>query len=135
MSVDLMKGYWQIVIKKEDRPKTSFQWRCKRYQFKRLPFGLKSAGSIFSKCVADALASESLDVDPNILIYLDDMAICAPDFEQFLDSHRKMFRALWKFNLKLKPQKSMFLKPQISFLGTTIDKTGQRPDPEYIAGV
>ena len=74
-SVDLMKGYWQIQIKPEDRHKTSFQWRGKRYQYVRLPFGLKSAGSIFSKCVADALVSENLDVDPNILLYLDDMEI------------------------------------------------------------
>ena len=133
-SMDLLKGYWQIPIVESDRPKTAFQWRLKRYQFKRLPFGLKTAGSIFSKSVAEAL-SATVSHHESILTYLDDISVVSGDWASFLRGHREVFSACRQFNLKLKAAKCHFLEPEISFLGQTIDKSGRRPDPVYVDGI
>ena len=56
-TLDLRSGYWQIEIDERDRHKTAFTWKDKCYQYTRLAFGLTPAGQIFSRCVAEALAS------------------------------------------------------------------------------
>ena len=56
-ALDLRSGYWQIEIDQRDRHKTAFTWRDRCYQYTRLAFGLTSAGQIFSRCIAEALAS------------------------------------------------------------------------------
>ena len=58
-TLDLHSGYWQIEIDDRDRYKTAFTWKDKCYQYTRLAFGLTSAGQIFSRCVAEVLASVS----------------------------------------------------------------------------
>ena len=56
-SLDLRSGYWQIEIDERDRHKTAFTWRDQCYLYTRLAFGLTSAGQIFSRCIAEALAT------------------------------------------------------------------------------
>ena len=135
-TMDILKAFWQITIEPSDRYLTAFQvpGRFERYQFVRLPFGMKTSGNIFSHAVAQALATQSLNL-AYILTYLDDLSIIGPDFNVFLDSHRQVFTALSKFNLKLKSSKCHLLKKQISFIGRCIDEKGMRPDPKYIEGI
>ena len=45
--IDLKNSYWQIVLHKESRPYTAFLFGSSMYQFTRVPFGLKVAGSAF----------------------------------------------------------------------------------------
>lgn len=45
-TLDLNSGYHQIYLAEQDREKQSFGYRGK-YEFSRLPFGLKNVGSIF----------------------------------------------------------------------------------------
>ena len=61
--IDLAKGYWQILVLPEDRPKTAFATHQGLFQFIRMPFGLVSSGyavwfGIGSRC----LCSDDEDV-------------------------------------------------------------------------
>ena len=48
-SLDLMQGYYQILIREEDRPYTAFKTPLGLYQFKVLPFGLQNAPATFQQ--------------------------------------------------------------------------------------
>ena len=133
-ALDLKKGYWQIPLEESDRHKTCFQWGNKTYQFTRLPFGLKTAGSIFCRAIAKALNSADFDED-HTHVYLDDISVMAPKFDEFLAAMEKVFIGLQKFNLRLAPKKCKLLAPSIKYLGRKISSDRIEPDQEYIAGI
>ena len=47
--LDAYSGYHQIFMNKEDEEKTAFITPCGMYYFVRMPFGLKRAGSTFTR--------------------------------------------------------------------------------------
>lgn len=81
-SLDLRSRYWQIEIDQQDRHKTAFTWKDQCYQYTHLAFGLTSAGQIFSRCVAEALATVTLR--DNISFYIDDNLVHARTFDEYL---------------------------------------------------
>ena len=133
-SMDLKKGYWQLVIRVEDRYKTCFQYESKLYQFCRLPFGLRTAGGLFCRAIGTAL--DTVDFDKSsTLVYLDDITTLNADFDTFMAATRKVLEALKKFNLKLSAKKCAFLTPEAKFLGRVLNSKGMRPDPENVSGI
>ena len=106
-TLDLHSGYWQIEIDDRDRYKTAFTWKNKCYQYTRLAFGLTSAGQIFSRCVADVLASVS--AWSNISSYIDDNLVHAKRYGEYILALEQLFAALHKFGLKPNPEKCTFL--------------------------
>ena len=55
--IDLTQGYWQIPLHKESRPCTAFLFGSTMYQFCRVPFELKTAGSVFIRAFSMVLES------------------------------------------------------------------------------
>ena len=49
--IDAYSGYHQIFMTREDEEKTAFITPCGTYCFLQMPFGLKSAGSMFARVV------------------------------------------------------------------------------------
>ncbi len=47
--IDLRKGYWQIPVRPEDRPKMAVITPFGLFEFLRMPFGLRNAGSSFQR--------------------------------------------------------------------------------------
>ena len=54
-SFDLKSAYHHIMIAKEDREYWGFQWKDKYYVFSGLPFGISTAGYIFTKVLRDVV--------------------------------------------------------------------------------
>ena len=46
-TLDLNKGYYQIPVKEEDKPKTAIITTLGKFQFTRMPFGFKGAPACF----------------------------------------------------------------------------------------
>ena len=55
-TLELRKGYYQIVLKPEDKVKTAFSSPVGKFQFTRMPFGLKGAPATFQKLIDSVLA-------------------------------------------------------------------------------
>ena len=53
--IDLASAYWQIQLRKKDRPKTTFLTRNGQYQFKIIPFRLNNTLMTFQKLINKVL--------------------------------------------------------------------------------
>lgn len=53
--MDLESGFHQILIQENDIEKTAFSVNAAKYEFTRMPFGLKNAPSIFQRTLDDIL--------------------------------------------------------------------------------
>lgn len=53
--MDATNGYYQILLHKDSRPLTAFMFDSTLYQYVRLPFGVKTAGSAFIRALKFAL--------------------------------------------------------------------------------
>src|SRR6266516_6935238 len=55
-TLDNTSGYWQIPLREEDCHKTAFISHRGLYEFKILPYGLKTVSQTFSRVMNDILA-------------------------------------------------------------------------------
>ncbi|GFT28008.1 retrovirus-related Pol polyprotein from transposon opus [Nephila pilipes] len=69
------------------------------------------------------------------LIYLNDKIIVGRDFEEQLNSLRKVLEKLKQANLKLNPAKCNLFRREVSYLGYIISAEGVRTDPRKVAAV
>ncbi len=80
--LDLKDAYYQVMLDEESRDLTTFTEGIKLYRFKRLPFGLSCSASIFVRQLQEALAP--LFRNGRVKSYLDDVILCAPDYNTLL---------------------------------------------------
>ena len=125
-SLDLMSGYWQVGVKKEDRPKTAFITFGGLWEFISLPFGLCNAPSLFQRLMERVLAGLLWRF---CFCYIDDILICSPTFEDHIEHLNQVFARLRKHGLKLKLKKCHFALKEIQFLGHTVSPKGIAVDP------
>jgi Reverse transcriptase (RNA-dependent DNA polymerase) len=80
-TLDCNSGYWQILMKEEDRNKTAFVTHCGIHRFKRMPFGLCNAPATFQRALDMILAKVKWNY---ALIYLDDVIIYSRTVEEHM---------------------------------------------------
>ncbi len=71
-SVDLAKGFHQVEVEERDREKTIFVCPFGKYQYRRMPFGLANAPSVFQRLMDEVLV-ECVDFAK---VYIDDVWWC-----------------------------------------------------------
>ncbi|XP_076434600.1 uncharacterized protein LOC143274616 [Babylonia areolata] len=117
--LDLTKGYWQIPVKTSDRPKTAFTTPDGQFQWVTMPFGLKTAGAIFSRTMREVLAPLKL---PEIQNFMDDLLIASECWRGHIKVLRALFRHLKEVHLAAKPSKCELGFSEIQFLGHTVSE-------------
>ena len=118
-TIDLFQGFLQIPLDKESRPLTSFSSSSGRYQYKRMPFGLKSSPVTFV-CLMDIVLGGL--IGKGVFIYIDDLIIASDALEGHLLIIHKDLKRLQKAGLKLKIKKCSFLERKVQYLGHTISE-------------
>ncbi|WP_316399456.1 reverse transcriptase family protein [Bradyrhizobium sp. 33ap4] len=131
-SMDLKSGYWQIEVDERDREKTAFVTPDGLYEFKVMPFGLCTAPATFQRVMDTVLAGLKWQT---CLVYLDDVVVFAPDFDEHLRRLRVILDTLKKAHLTLKPAKCHFGYQELKFLGHVITPKGVLPDPDKTKAV
>ena len=71
-TLDLTKGYYQVPVAANDRQKTAFITPTGKWEFTRMPFGLKGAPAAFQMRMDEILSTEE-----NSNAYIDDVSILA----------------------------------------------------------
>jgi hypothetical protein len=85
MCLDMVMGYQQIELKQGEGPKTAFCTKQGHWEYRRLPFGLKTAPATFQKMMNSVLSGLT---GTRCFVYLDDIVIYA----KFLADHNTKLR-------------------------------------------
>ncbi|KAL8449404.1 hypothetical protein Emag_003592 [Eimeria magna] len=122
--LDMCKGFYQIEIAEEDRPKTSFVTpNCER-QYRRLPFGFASSPPIFQRMV-DLLLGGMKWV--SAVGYIDDIIVYSDTWDAHRAHLRQLFQALRDAHLQLHPDKCSFGAAAVRYLGHIVSRAGIKP--------
>jgi hypothetical protein len=79
-----------------------------------MPFGLKSAGSTFTRAVQIGFEPQ---LHRNMEAYMDDIVVKTKDKATLIQDLEETFTNLRKINLKLNPEKCVFGVPSSRLLG------------------
>lgn len=128
-TTDLTHGYWQIPLDRQSRQYTAFLHGGTLYQFCRIPFGLKTAGSGFIRALNLALGNEFSSF---LTCYVDDLLITSRDFNSHLAHLEAVFSRLSQHNFTIRLSKSLFFRTSVPFLGFILTPEGVRPNPDKL---
>lgn len=130
--IDLASGFHQIEVDPADVPKTAFNVDHGKYEFVRMPFGLKNAPATFQRLM-DTILRKHLGI--RCFVYMDDIIIYSQNLETHLQDIAKVLRTLEDANLKIQCDKCEFLRKEVDFLGHVVTTEGVRPNPRKIEAV
>lgn len=120
-TLDATSGYWQIKMKKEDRPILGFTTCDGLYQPRVLMFGIKNAPAIWQRAMNTTFEGLLWRI---CLIYIDDLLIYSKDFETHLTNLETCLQRARERNLIFRPLKCRFFERQLEFLGHEISGQG-----------
>ena len=116
-SLDLTDAFFHIPIHKESRCLLRFHYQGKAYQYKALPFGLKTAPWVFTTLMKQVLRMKEME-QVQAHPYLDDWLVPTETFSEGLDQAVILIDLCQELGLTINFQKSELVpKQQIVFLG------------------
>ncbi|GFY03817.1 retrovirus-related Pol polyprotein from transposon 17.6 [Trichonephila clavipes] len=129
-TLDLKSGYFQLAISPKDIEKIAFITRNGTFAFLRMPFGLSGAAPNFQKAIDIILKPV---VGSFVMVYMDDVIITSPSFNEHLDPLNQVFTLLRDAGLTLNKEKCHFARTKLKYLGLIIRMAGwyQKFLPHY----
>ena len=130
-TLDLTRGYWQVPVAEESRPKTAFTTPMGLYQFTVMPFGLCGAPATL-QCLMDWLLR---GLESNVAAYLDDIVIFSNSWEEHRDHIRTVLNRLKEAGLTLKLHKCHLCLPECVYLGHVVGNGVVRPEVTKVEAI
>jgi len=127
--LDLTKGYWAIPIREEDRDKTAFTTSRGQFRWVNMPFGLKTAGSIFNRMMRKLLVPLNRK---DVHHFMDDILIATTTWQDHLDALRAVLKRLKEANLSAKPSKCFLGFSELAYLGHEIGNGKMWPEEDKV---
>ena len=103
-SLDLQSAYYQVRLKPEDVPKTTFTTPRGLFEYTVLCFGLTNAPGTFQAVMNDVLKEV---IGKFVLVYLDDIVIFSKNAEEHVEHVRIVLEVLRKHKLYAKLANTM----------------------------
>ena len=124
---DCFSGYFSVPLTKRAQDYTTFVTPDACYKFTRLPQGLRTSGAGFSRAMETMLRGVK-----GVYYYLDDVIVTGRDPKEHGDRLSQVFQRFREGGMRLKPSKCDFAKPEITFLGFTVNQNGLATTDELI---
>ncbi|KAK7092164.1 hypothetical protein V1264_009758 [Littorina saxatilis] len=115
--IDLSKGYWQIPVRTEDKPKLAFIVPQGQFQWTMMPFGLQNAVAVFSRMMRKLLNPLKRNDVHN---FMDDILIGTEEWKTHLQALEAVFRRLEEAGLTARPTKCFVGFHELDYLGHRI---------------
>jgi len=112
-TMNLAKGYYQILIEPKDQEKTVFVCHAGYYQFTRMHFGVWNAPSLFQKLMDKILK----DVQGYSRAYMDDIVVFSSSWEEHISHVRSVLGLLGEAGLTVNPEKCRWGSTKLKFFG------------------
>ena len=111
--MDLSKGYYQIRMCERDVQKTAFICHRGKYEFLRIPFGVKNAAAVFQEVMQALLSEHKTFSTP----YMDDVIIFSNSWDDHIDHIKTVLDTIRKAGLMANPTKCRWGGEYMEFLG------------------
>ena len=126
--LDLSKGFYQVEVDAQSQEKTAFVCPFGKFEFKRMPFGLKNAPALFQRCMEVVLHNCYRFSAP----YIDDVLVFSENPEDHAVHLRQVILELCRSGMTVKESKCSFGMKKIEYLGHIIGG-GELAVPEHRA--
>jgi len=113
--LDFCKGYWQIPMANEDRPKRAFRTPIGLYQFTKMPFGLQNACTTYGRMMRRVL--DGMQQTDN---FVDDVITFTEGWQRHLQELQDLFLRVRQAGLTVKPSKCFFGYNKIEYVGHVV---------------
>jgi hypothetical protein len=121
-TMDLRSGFHQIPIHEDDVEKTAFYCGGAKYEFTRMPFGLKNAPIHFQRVMDTEIQRHGLQDFTGC--FIDDIIIFSNTAEEHLQHIQQVMEMLDAVNLRFHPSKSIFMADSVQYLGHYVGPWG-----------
>ncbi|KAA3675726.1 uncharacterized protein DEA37_0006214 [Paragonimus westermani] len=128
--IDLSDAYLQVEVEDKCKELLTINTHRGLYQYNRLPFGVKCAPAIFQQ-IMDIMLSDI----PYAMAYMDDIIIVSSSVDDHIQHLHTVFQRIRDYGFTLRIEKCEIMLSNIRYLGSIIDETGRRPDPDKIAAI
>ena len=115
--LDFCKGFWQIPVREQDKPKTAFVTSQGLFQFTRLPFGMVNSGASYSRMMRKLLHGLK-----HVDNFVDDVLTHTVSWNSHLEALRLLLVRVRQAHLTVKPSKCYLGYTSINFLGHVLEK-------------
>ncbi|XP_028134201.2 uncharacterized protein K02A2.6-like [Diabrotica virgifera virgifera] len=128
--IDLQLAYMQFSLNIESSKLLAWNTHRGLYAVKRLPFGIKSASSIFQREIENLFKGMK-----NVTNFLDDIIVTGETAEEHMTNLREVLSKLEKAGLTVCKEKCVFFKEEVEYLGYKISKEGLKKTDSKIAAI
>ena len=108
--IDLTKGYCQVLTAPEHIEKTSFVCHRGKFEFLRMPFGVKNAPAVFQALMLS-------DCKEYSSLYMDDIVIFSPNWDEHKVHVRQILQKLRRAGIMANSAKCHWSGTKMEFLG------------------
>ena len=130
-TLDLARGYWQVPVHEESRPRTAFATPYGLFEFKVMPFGLHGAPATFQRMMDDVLR----ECSDYAAAYLDDVVIHSTTWEDHTHHIRSVLSTLRGAGLTVKPKKCQLAMKTCTYFGHVVGNGEVRPEEGKVKAV
>jgi hypothetical protein len=130
-AIDLSMGYYHIPLDLEAQKLCTNLLPWCKYQYKRLPMGVKTSPDILQRIMYELLG----DI-PNIQVYLDDILVTSNGtFEEHAAIMEQVLERLQTENFRANLHKCYFGESKNDYLGYEITRDGIQPQPKKMESI
>ena len=132
-TIDLKNGFLHVSVSEESRKYTAFVTQNGQFDFLNMPFGLCNAPSVFQRFINAVF--KSLIKEGICFIYIDDIIIPAPNYDENVSRLKRVFETASEYGLEINKRKVQLMKRRIEFLGHMIEDGKVYPSPDKIKAI